>query len=43
VAAELPLDRGDVVSIMEALFDIRRDVQRLIDLLEENDGEEEEE
>jgi hypothetical protein len=40
--AEAPLDREDVVSIMEVLFDIRKGVDRVLDLLEEDDGEEEE-
>jgi hypothetical protein len=39
---ETPLDRDDVVSIMEVLFDIRRGVGRVLELLEEDDGEEEE-
>jgi hypothetical protein len=40
---ELPLDRDDVVSIMEALFDIRARVNVILFLLEEEgDGEEEE-
>ena len=42
-SAEAPLDREDVVSIMEVLFDIRKSVDRVLDLLEEDDGEEEEE
>ena len=37
-----PLDREDVVSIMGALFDLRSDTQRILALLEEDDGEEEE-
>lgn len=37
-----PLDREDVVSIIGALFDIRADTQRIIELLEEDDGQEEE-
>jgi hypothetical protein len=41
VANELSLDRDDVVTIMEALFDIRVKLVRVIDLLEENDEEEE--
>jgi hypothetical protein len=40
--SELPLDRDDVVSIMEALFDIRARVDDILFLLEEEgDGEEE--
>jgi hypothetical protein len=42
MVSEPPLDRHDVVSIMEALFDLRRDTQRILALLEEDDGEEEE-
>jgi hypothetical protein len=42
VAHELPLDRDDVVTMMEALFDIRSDVEWVIRLLEEDDEEEEE-
>ena len=42
-SAEAPLDRGDVVSIMEVLFDIRKGVDRVLALLEEDNGEEEEE
>ena len=42
-ASELPLDRDDVVSIMEALFDVRVRVDDILFLLEEEaDGEEEE-
>jgi len=42
-ASEPPLDRDDVVSIMEALFDIRARVDDILYLLEEEgDGEEEE-
>lgn len=40
---ELPLNRGDVVAIMEALFDVRVNTARILTLLEEDDGEEEEE
>jgi hypothetical protein len=37
---QLPLDREDVVSIMEALFDIRAGVDEVLLLLqEEDDGE----
>ena len=32
-SAEAPLDRDDVVSIMEVLFDIRKGVDRVLDLL----------
>jgi hypothetical protein len=39
VAAELP---DDATPIMEILFDIRRNTDVIIDLLEEDDGEEEE-
>jgi AAA+ superfamily predicted ATPase len=40
--SELPLDREDVVSIMNALLDIRGEVVEIHRLLlEENDGEEE--
>ncbi len=43
VPPELPLDRDDVVSIMEKLFDIRVRVNDILFLLEEEeDGEEEE-
>jgi hypothetical protein len=42
-SSELPLDRDDVVSIMETLFDIRARVDDILFLLEEEgDGEEEE-
>jgi hypothetical protein len=40
VAHELPLDRDDVVTIMESLFDIRVGVVHVIRLLEEDDEEE---
>jgi hypothetical protein len=41
---ELPLDRDDVGSIMEALFDIRTGVNTILSVLtEEDDGEEDEE
>jgi hypothetical protein len=43
VAAEQPLDRDDVVSIMESLFDIRVGVGYVIRLLQEDDEEEAEE
>jgi len=44
VEAEFPLDRADVTTILEALFDLKVDVSRILDLLEEDDdGEEEEE
>ena len=40
--AELPLDREDVVTIMKALFDANRKLDRLIiELLGEDDEEEE--
>jgi hypothetical protein len=43
VPPEIPLDRDDVVSIMETLFDIRARVDDILFLLEEEgDGEEEE-
>jgi hypothetical protein len=38
---ELPLDREDVVTIMNTLWDIQRDLDHVIDLLEENDEAEE--
>jgi hypothetical protein len=41
VDAELPLDRDDVVTIMESLFDIRADVGYVIKLLEGDDEKEE--
>jgi hypothetical protein len=31
--------REDMTSVIEALFDIRRDVSRLVAILEEDDGE----
>jgi hypothetical protein len=37
------VDDDATTLIMEALFDIRRGVERILDLLEEDDGEEEEE
>jgi hypothetical protein len=40
VAQELPLDRDDVMAIMECLFDIRADVGRVMAFLEEDDEEE---
>jgi C4-type Zn-finger protein len=40
---EPPISHGDVTTIMGMLGDIRRDVQRIRILLEEDDGEEEEE
>jgi hypothetical protein len=40
VGQELPLDRDDVVTIMESLFDIRVGVGHVIRLLEEDDEEE---
>ncbi len=43
VVWEPPLDREDVVSIMGALLDLRRDTQRILALLEEDDGGQEEE
>lgn len=40
---EPPISHGDVTTIMGLLGDIKRDVQRIRILLEEDDGEEEEE
>jgi hypothetical protein len=40
---EPPLDRDDIVSIMETLFDIRADVRRVLEILEADDEEEAEE
>ena len=40
---EPPLDREDVATMMATLFDIRADVRRVIQLLEEDDEEEAEE
>jgi hypothetical protein len=37
------VDDDDATIIMEVLFDIRRGVERILDLLEEDDGQEEEE
>jgi len=37
------IDERDVQALMQALFDIKSDVQRIRELLEEDDGEEEEE
>jgi hypothetical protein len=37
------MDNGDVTTIMEALFDIRRGVYRILEFFEEDDGEAEEE
>ena len=43
-AVDPPLDRADVVSIMEALFDIRTGVDKILMLIrEEDDGDEPEE
>ena len=39
----IPLDREDVVTMMEALLDIRATTERILILLEGDDGEEEEE
>lgn len=41
--AELPLDRGDVVSIMESLLDVNWKLDRILAFLEDVDEEEEEE
>jgi len=43
VQPEIPLDREDVVTTMEALLDIRANSERILILLEGDDGEEEEE
>jgi hypothetical protein len=40
---ELPLDREDVAAILETLFDIRSNTDRILAILEYDDGEEEEE
>lgn len=37
------MDEVDVTTIMESLFDIRRGVHRVLQILEGDDGEEEEE
>ena len=43
-AQELPLDREDVVTMMEVLFDVRRYTSEIHAVLfEEDEGEEEEE
>ena len=42
MATEPPIDRHDVRAIMEALFDLRSDTQRILELLEDENGEEEE-
>jgi hypothetical protein len=39
---ELPLDRGDVVSIMESLLDVNWKLDRILDFLEGTDEAEEE-
>ena len=39
----MDIDERDVQALMQALFDIKSDVQRIRELLEEDDGEEEEE
>lgn len=39
---ELPLDREDVVSIMETLLDIRNDTRDILWILRGEDNEEEE-
>jgi hypothetical protein len=38
---ELPLDRDDVNAILGTLFDINRNVVKILRLLEDDDGEEE--
>jgi hypothetical protein len=43
VAQEPPLDRDDVVTIMETLFDIRGRIEVVISILRDEDDEEEEE
>jgi len=40
--SELPLDRGDVVSIMEALLDVNWKLDLILEHLEGEDEEEEE-
>jgi hypothetical protein len=40
---EPPLDREDVTTIMEILFDLRARLDRVLAILEYDDGEEEEE
>lgn len=40
---ELPLDRGDVTAILTGLFDANRKLDEIKELLEIDDGEEEEE
>jgi hypothetical protein len=39
--AELPLERGDVVSIMESLLDVNWKLDRILGFLEDVDDEEE--
>jgi hypothetical protein len=39
----LPVDDSDVQTVMETLFDIKVDVGRILELLEDEDGEEEQE
>jgi hypothetical protein len=40
VQPELPIDRGDVVAILEALFDINRKLDRILELLGDDEAEE---
>jgi hypothetical protein len=42
MAWEPPLDREDVVSMMRALLDIRANIERILEYLEDEYGEEEE-
>jgi hypothetical protein len=39
----LPMDDRDMQTVMETLFDIKVDVGRILDILEDENGEEEEE
>ena len=43
MSGDLPLDREDVTTIMETLFDLRVKVDRILVLLTEDSDEEEEE
>ncbi|HYZ19149.1 MAG TPA: hypothetical protein VE615_06375 [Gaiellaceae bacterium] len=43
MAEEMAIYRGEALSIMRALMDIRSEVRELRRLIEEEDGEEEEE
>jgi hypothetical protein len=42
-ATILVVNERDVQTVMQALFDIKTDVKKILELLEEVDGEEEEE